>query len=377
VPTVHPLGASVCTVLLVASQIAIAPHVRAQSTSPAAPALPDSGFAVRRLADGVYAAIRREPPGVINESNSLFVVGRDAVLVVDAQSSSARTREVVAALRRITTKPVRWLVNTHWHDDHVAGNAVWRDAYPGLEIVAHATAAEDMATEGARLRKLSVGARDNTIGFLRQLVADGRSYLGGAMDEEERLSHLASARLLEDYSDASADLRPLPATRTVADRLALDVGGTPVEVLYLGRGHTRGDLVVHLPREHVVAAGDLVMWPVEFVGSTSYPLDFGDTVDRLRALHATRIVPGHGPVLEGDAHAALVSRLLHSLASQARAAAARGDSLPQAMRAIDLGDVRAARAGESSVRRILFSYYVTQEGIKRALAQAREERDRR
>lgn len=327
---------------------------------------------VQVLAEGVYAVLREEPPGVINESNSMFIVGDDGVIVVDAQSSVTRTLETLAALRRITRKPVRTVVNTHWHDDHVVGNVVYRDTFPGVEIIAHAYAATDLAVDGVRFRGEAMKGRAGTIAMLRSLVQRERSFLGGPLSDEERESHLSSARLLEDYSNASATFMPLAPTRTFTDSLVLREGAREVVLRFVGRGHTRGDIIVHLPRERIVAAGDLLMWPVQFVGSTSFPLDFGSTLDRIRALDARAIVPGHGPVLHDDRHPALVSRMLQSLAAQTRAAVGRGETQEQASKSVVLDEFRDAMAGESPVRRILFAYYVVGSAAKRAYEQALE-----
>src|SRR3954462_7691660 len=82
---------------------------------------------VTSLGSGVYAAIRAEPLGLAVNANSLFIVNDDHVVVVDAQFTRAATEENIAALRRITNKPVRYVINTHWHDDHVAGDQAYRD----------------------------------------------------------------------------------------------------------------------------------------------------------------------------------------------------------------------------------------------------------
>lgn len=343
----------------------------AVSPSVAQPAA-DSTFRVERLAEGVYAVIRLEPAAVINESNSLFIIGDHDVVVVDAQSSAARTRATIAALRALTPKPVRAVINTHWHDDHVVGNAEYLAAWPTVEIIAHATVLEDLATDGVRYRKEADAGRAGTIGFLNGLVQQNRSFAGGPLSEEERRSHLSAARLLADYANPSPGMTYMPAapTRTLTDRLVLEQGKRRIEVRFMGRGHTRGDVIVHLPTEGIVAAGDLLMWPVQFVGTTSWPLEFGATVDAIRALRPRLIVPGHGPVLRDDTYPALVSRMLHSLSSQARASVARGDTLQAALRSISLAEFETEMAGESPVRRILFSYYVTGSAIKRAWEQA-------
>src|SRR5262245_10964757 len=78
------------------------------------------------------------------ECNSGFPIGRDGVLVIDAQFTTKSAGEVIAALRKITKKPVKYLVNTHAHDDHISGNQAWKAAYPGIEFVAHEETAKDM-----------------------------------------------------------------------------------------------------------------------------------------------------------------------------------------------------------------------------------------
>src|SRR5689334_5897794 len=82
-------------------------------------------FHVERLAEGVYAVVRHEPIAYVNNSNSMFVVGDDGVLVVDAQFTRKATNETIAAIRAATNKPVKYVVTTHWHDDHFAGVQVY------------------------------------------------------------------------------------------------------------------------------------------------------------------------------------------------------------------------------------------------------------
>ena len=83
---------------------------------------------------------------------------------------------------------------------------------------------------------------------------------------------------------------------TVADSLVLHRGGRDIEVKFLGRGHTSGDLVVYLPKERIVATGDLVVHPIPFGGS-SYLQEWAGTLRKLKLLDATTIVPGHGEIL--------------------------------------------------------------------------------
>ena len=103
---------------------------------------------VVRLTDGVYAIIRHDPESFANNANSLVVIGDSGVLVVDAQFTRLATLQTLDAVRHLTSKPVRYVVNTHWHDDHAAGNQVYRDSFPNVEFVAQSNTRADLATIG-------------------------------------------------------------------------------------------------------------------------------------------------------------------------------------------------------------------------------------
>src|SRR5215471_2906164 len=127
--------------------------LRAVTSPAAAPSSPPSGFEVRELAPGVYAEIRKEPPGLAVDCNVVFIVNDADVFVVDANDTPGSARESIAALKKITDRPVRYVINTHWHDDHVIGNAAWRDAYPGAALLAHEALAEYLPGKGVAARQ--------------------------------------------------------------------------------------------------------------------------------------------------------------------------------------------------------------------------------
>ena len=331
-------------------------------------------FTVERVADGVYAVVRQDAPGLMFEANAAFVVQADHVVVVDGGSNPESARAVLAAVRRTTRLPVRYLVNTHWHGDHTMGNQVWAEAFPGLEIVAHASAREDFLGEGAAARRQFAEGAGGYATLLREKVARGESLAGGPLSAEERASHLTSVALVDRALAQAAASRATAPTLTFADRLVLAREGRTIELRWLGRAHTRGDVVAWLPAERIVLAGDLVAGPVPLVGTTSFPLDYPATLDRLLALGATTIVPGHGPVLRDDAYPRLVARMLRSLGDQTRAAAERGETLEEARTRVDLAEFRAAIAGDSPVRGMLFSQYVAQPAVARAYWQAKGEK---
>lgn len=358
--------------LLAVAALPAAPPATALPPSSAigADTIPPDNFDVQRIAPGVYAVIRREPPGLWFDANNVLIIDDEGVIVVDSNVSPHSTREVLAALRRITDRPVTHVVNTHWHEDHVLGNAVYREAFPEAEFVAHATMAEDLRTVGASNRRGSLQSGGTFAARLRELERTGTNLAGAPITDEERASYRKDASLIERYLRDARDFEPVTPTVTVDDRLVLRRGGRRVEILHLGAGHTRADLVVHLPAERIAITGDLVVWPVPLVGSTSFPGAFEATLRRVLELRPAVIVPGHGPVLRDDAYLRTVADLLASLRAQTAAAVARGETLEQARRTVDLGRFRERIAGESQLRRVIFYGYVELSGVEAAYREA-------
>ncbi|HEX8499738.1 MAG TPA: MBL fold metallo-hydrolase [Pyrinomonadaceae bacterium] len=330
-------------------------------------------FELVKLAGGVYAAVRTEPPGLTVNGNSVFIINDEDVVVVDTTLTPGTAREEIAALRRLTDKPVRYVVNTHWHDDHVMGNAAYREAFPGAEFVAHAATREYLPTTGLTNRRLAM-SEGGYPGFIRALKArleKNESARGGPLDEEERATLTSDIRIAERYMAENPAAPVVLPTLTLRERLTLHRGARVIDILHLGRGHTGGDVVVHLPAEGILVTGDLVVHPVPYVGNPqSHPAEWGDTLERLLALRHTVIVPGHGPVLRDDAHVRLMRRLFASLSRQVAAAAARGETLEQARRGVNLEEFRKLFAGDSRVRAAVFDVYVNGAGVAAAYADA-------
>ncbi len=326
-------------------------------------------FEVVKITEGVYAAVRREPPGLAFDANVTFIINAEDVVVVDSNVTPSSAKEVLAALRRLTQKPVKYVVNTHWHDDHHMGNQVYRDAFPNVEFIGHTTTREDLSTTGASNRKQLIAGAPQIVAQLRGLVEQNKSLTGRALTDEERASHLSDIRWAERYLSEAPSFQIIFPTIAVEERLTLYRGNRTIEIRHLGRAHTRADLVVHLPQEGIVIAGDLVVWPVPLVGSTSYPLDYGATLEKLLALKPAVIIPGHGPIMRDDSYVKLMIRLLASLKQQTEAAVARGETLEQARKSVNLEEFRKAFAGESQLRSVIFNMYVTSSGVAAAFRQ--------
>jgi glyoxylase-like metal-dependent hydrolase (beta-lactamase superfamily II) len=345
---------SIKPVVLLAAVLAL--NLPAIAAEKAATPQTAAGFKVEKLADGVYAAIRTDPPGLMVDANSLFIVSDSDVVVVDAPEASA---EMIQALRKITAQPVSFLVNTHWHDDHVIGNAIWRKTYPGIRFIGHASLREYLPQTGLNNRKQMIEGAPQFAGQMQTQMDKGKNLSEEPISDEERVSYASDIRLVKHY------MAVVPGTETVLpdidveEGLTLIRGARRIEVRHLGGGHTKADLVVWLPNERIAATGDLVVWPIPLVGSDqSHVRDWPGTLDALLALNPAIFVPGHGPAMRNPDYVKQERDLFASINTQVGAAVARGDTLEATRKAVDLSAFRRQFAGDSKVRQFAFGMYV-------------------
>ena len=195
------------------------------------------------------------------------------------------------------------------------------------------------------------------------------------MTEEERESSQSDIRLIDLVLSEGSLAQTILPTITVEERLTLYRGNRRIDIRHFGNGHTAADLVVHLPNEGILMTGDLVVWPVPLVGNPqSHIGDWAATLDKLRALKPTVIVPGHGQILRDDSYLKTLSEMFASIKQQVEEAVAKGETLEQAHKSVNLAEFRSRITGDSKVRKALFANYVAYPAIAAAFSEASAKR---
>ena len=329
---------------LVAALVGTAALVGRPSSGAAQASLPrDSSARVERLADGVYAIIHDDATDQWPHGNTGVVVSDDGVLVVDATYLPSRARADIALIRRLTDRPVRYLVNTHWHMDHTHGNEAYRDAFPGVTIVTERRTREFTALNTRYWSRYSTAPdspRRQAIRELETELARGTDSTGRAHAAEDR------RRLETAIRQRNAELAELAKVRiVVADQVfdgasTLWLGGRRLELVDRGRANSPHDVTVYLPRERVLFTGDiLVQSPVPYTGM-SWPVPWIDVLAELERLPVTALVPGHGPVMRDHTYTRRMRELLEAVTSRVRDLAEQGRPVEWIQDSLRLDDVR-------------------------------------
>jgi glyoxylase-like metal-dependent hydrolase (beta-lactamase superfamily II) len=344
--------------------------VLAAASAAQLPAQSPRNFAVLRVADGVYTFVQRDALQSPIDGNTTVIINETDVVVVDTKATPATAREVIAEIRRLTSKPVTLVVNTHWHGDHHYGNDAFRQAWPTVEILAHENTRVDLLKEDTDSGRVASIARIPTsVADRRRFVSTGLMPDGSPLSGEMRAFYETQAKGLEYNREQLQELIITPPTTTITDARILRRGRRTIEIRFMGRANTRGDLVVFLPRERVVVTGDILVSPVPFAFG-SYLSEWIQTLSAIRALDAVTVIPGHGLPQQGWSYLDRVSHLIQRTLSQVRATVAEGKDLAATRATVNLDSLRRVFAGESILLNRSFNNFFVGPAVERAFLAA-------
>jgi len=343
----------------------------------AAQAAPDSLYSeertVTQLAEGVYTIRHADPfPGWVN-GNTTVVIGEREVLVVDSCQFSYFAQEDIAQIRQWTSKPVRYVVNTHWHEDHNSGNRDYLEAFPGVAIVSH-PATREMQAETAPNYPHDV-LRDATP--LREKLAKrletGKTDDGQPLTEEKRAQTEKRLAQIDRVMAATKTFTFQLPTLTFERELTIDLGNREVQVKHLGRGNTAGDVVIYLPKEKILMSGDLLVSPVPFTFD-GYPVEWIETLEKMDRMDAEIIVPGHGSVMRDKTFLRLVRETMKSVVEQVHEQLRKDDDAPleTVKKAVDLGAYRERFAKGDEQAAKFFDYAVGDKFVELVYHEAKQ-----
>lgn len=331
--------------------------------APAADSVRTSARSVTEVAAGVYVIRHPDDPTGFPNGNTTVIVGEREVLVIDSCYLPSQARMDVEQIRKWTDKPVRYLVNTHWHGDHQMGNYVYWDAFPQLAIIAHVETRKQL--EG--YTSTFIGRYQKTTADVRQRLETGKAEDGKPLTEEARKELQKNLAGREQVLAEFKDFRMRVPNVAFDQELSLDLGGREVQLKFLGVGNTKGDAVAYLPKEKILITGDLLAHPVPYLGG-GFPSELVKTLRRMERLDAQTIIPGHGDVLRGDyarTFLAQVLALVETVVAQVSVEVYKRGNSPRnleavreaVMKAVDVAGWRQKFAGDDKENRDFFDSF--------------------
>jgi glyoxylase-like metal-dependent hydrolase (beta-lactamase superfamily II) len=269
--------------------------------------------------------------------NVILIEQSKGFVVVDSGISAANGRAVVRYARSLANKPIKAVMITHWHGDHPQGISAIRDAFPKVRIIS------TRGTEAGLLGPASydVGYRpdakfDKATANLAETTKDGyRKLLDDPATPADRKERIRKA--LGQFDVMTKDFVGtyiVPPTETFEHELVIDDRDVPVHMMFLGRANTDGDAIAWMPRQKIVASGDIVVSPYPF-GFGSYPEEWIGTLVKLKALGFRTLLPGHGDPQSDTSYIDKLIASIRDLQAQVGPLAKAGVPLEEVRKKVD------------------------------------------
>jgi glyoxylase-like metal-dependent hydrolase (beta-lactamase superfamily II) len=293
-------------------------------------------FDLEKVAEGVYAAIAR--PAALTNCNAAIFENAADVLIVDAHSKPSAVAALVAQIRaQVTPKPIRYVVNTHFHWDHTQGMPAYHRIAPHAEILSSGTTRKLIAEFGVARCKESVAAVPKAIeDYQRQLAAATKPEVKARLE-----AMIAEARA---YEAEMRNYSPELPTMTFDRQLILHDKAHELHLAFRGRGHTAGDIVVCCPQKNVIATGDLLHGFLPFIGD-GYPREWPATLKAVGEFDFTNVIGGHGGVQRTRERLPQMAAYIEELTGMVARGKEQGRQVAELQREITPASLRSLSGG--------------------------------
>ena len=300
--------------------------IAAQDPKPPGTNYSGKAFTFNKIADGVYHAVGTG--NLVVMSNATIIEGDRDVLVVDSHVTPGGAWALREELKTLTAKPIRYVVNSHFHFDHSHGNQIYG---PEVEIIGHQFAREQIVAG----KSIDSPAHDFFVGGVPNTIATLEKRLASAPDDKAKAEIERQLAIQRNHLEGTKAVKPTPPTITLNQSMTLHRGGREIRLLHVGRGHTAGDVIVYLPKERIIATGDFLVEGTSYMGD-AYFTEWIESVEVLKKLDFDTVLPGHGNAFKGKAKLDHWQAYVRDFWTQAQAFHQKGVPWEEAAKQVDL-----------------------------------------
>ena len=283
-------------------------------------------FKFNKVRDGIYHAVGTGALAVVG--NSSFIVNDNDVIVIDDHVSPAAAWVLLEEIKAVTNKPVTTVINTHFHFDHAHGNQIFDTNR--VNIIGHEFTRQMLLSNST-----SMPLYKNYVTGIQPQIDDLKKRLAAETDATKQAALRTQISVAENNKAAQAELTPTPPNVTLTDRMTLYRGNREIQIRFLGRGHTGGDVVVFLPREKVVMTGDFLTAGLSNM-SDAYLDEWVTSLDALKTLDFDTVLPGHGEAFTDKAKIGYFQDYLRDVWSEVGRLKRQGVSAEEAAKRADM-----------------------------------------
>lgn len=315
-------------------------------------------FKIEKIQDGIYFAYRPEPLRYLVEGNSTIIINENDVLVIDATGSPQGALQIIEEIKKITTKPVKFLINTHGHGDHTIGNTEFIKAFPEITIISHPETRNYLTAKqgGINYFKDIAKSIDSRVEYINVEIQK--------VIEEAYPGYEAVVKNLEQYRDHDLPVRQktyqnvtiTPPNQTFENKMILYLGNREIQLIHLGNGDTPGDIWVYLPNEKILCSGDAIVHPIPY-GFSKQGVEWLETLKKAAGIDFEILIPGHGQVQKGKEYLNLYITLLEEVANQIEKIIIAGFNKEETIKKIDISAIEKKFTNGDALNRYYFDAY--------------------
>jgi glyoxylase-like metal-dependent hydrolase (beta-lactamase superfamily II) len=293
-------------------------------------------FDIEKVAPGVYAAVAK-PAALINCNAAIFENAND-LLIVDTHSKPSAVISLVSQIKRdVSQKPVRYIVNSHFHWDHTQGTPTYRRIMPHADVLSSEATRRLISENGSERLKRSLEETQRSIARYEAAARDAKT-------PEQKQWYTQAIREAKDYLNEMKNYAPELPNVTLSDDLIIHDKAHDLHLAFRGKAHTAGDVIVYCPQKKVIATGDALHGFAPFIAD-GYPTEWPNTLLRFAQFDFDHVIGGHGGVQQGKARLYQMAQYIDELTTSIRTMKSRGTPIEKIQASLPVEKIASLRDG--------------------------------